>query len=330
MKKKSLIALAAVLGSMAAGGVAQAQSSVTLYGVVDAYVGSSKTGLAAPSVTVLDSGAATPSRWGLSGVEDLGGGLKVIFQLEQGLDVSTGTAAPATAFSHQAYVGLSGGFGTLTVGKVWTTMDDVMPAHGGLTGDSILPAATGVLAVQSLYAVNPGNSIKYVSPSFGGFDFAASYSLDEAAAVKQDIADFRVSYGDGPIAANLAYQVQNDVLAPDDLKLTYLNGSYDFGMAKLLASYGQAKLGAAKAKDYMLGVDFPLSSALTLTASYARSKDNAAAGGDKRTGYGLTATYDLSKRTTTYLGFRQSSTKDAAGVKVDKDRLLALGIRHRF
>lgn len=125
--KKSLIALAV----LAASGAAMAQSSVTLYGVADVFVGSTKattgvvgvTGPVSYTVTsarqtVLNSGGLSGSRWGLRGSEDLGAGLKGIFVLENGFNIDTGAAASATSlFNRQAFVGLnSASFGTLSLG----------------------------------------------------------------------------------------------------------------------------------------------------------------------------------------------------------------------
>lgn len=335
--KKSLIALAV----LAASGAAMAQSSVTIYGLADVWVGSQKgtktefdaaTGtlkglsVGEKSVTKMGSGGLNTSRIGFKGTEDLGGGLKAVFKLEQGIDMTDGAAG---GFDRQSYVGLAGGFGEVTFGNTWTAMDDIIGAsNSGF--DSALSASKNVLAVDARYASNPGSTIKYVSPSFGGFSGGFSYSMDGDSTVKQDVTDFSVSYANGPIAANFAYQTQGDFAGgPDDLKLTALNGSYDLGVAKLLASYGQAKVGAAKSTDYQFGVDVPVTSAMTLSAGYAQSKDNAALGDGKRTGYGIAAGYSLSKRTTAYAGFRTSKMK-VSGVKVDEDRLIAVGLRHTF
>lgn len=332
--KKSLIALAV----LAASGAAMAQSSVTIYGVADVWVGSQKgtaTDFAAgtgftvgeKSVTKMGSGGLSGSRIGFKGTEDLGGGLKAVFKLEQGVDLTSGAAA---GFNRQSYVGLAGGFGEVTFGGTWTAMDDVMGAsNSGF--DSALSASKNVLVANAVYADHPGSTIKYVSPSFGGFSGGFSYSMDGNSAVKQDVTDFSVSYANGPIAANFAYQVRGEVadFGGDDVKITALNGSYDLGVAKLLASYGQTKFGSSKATDYQFGADVPLTSALTLSAGYAQSKDNADLGDGKRTGYGIAAGYSLSKRTTAYAGFRTSKMK-VAGVKVDEDRLIAVGLRHTF
>lgn len=319
--KKSLIALAV----MAASGAAMAQSTVTLYGIVDLWVGSVKSGLNADSVTMMESGGLNSSRWGLKGSEDLGGGLKAVFKIEQGFKADTG-ALKGNGFDRQSYLGLEGGFGTVTFGNVWTAMDDIVGAsNSGF--DSALSASNDVLVVNANYADNPGNTIKYTSPSFGGFSGGFSYSLDETAGVSNDVVDFSLSYGAGPIAANFAYQVQG---AATDKKYTALNGSYDFGVAKLLASYGQEKIGALKTTEYQIGADVPLSPAMTLSVGYASSDDNAAAGDFERTGYGIAVGYSLSKRTTAYAGFRSNKEETAGGTKVDEGRVIAAGIRHTF
>lgn len=319
--KKSLIALAV----LAASGAAMAQSSVTLYGIADVWVGRTSVTTAAgvkTNTSVLQSGGLGGSRLGFKGTEDLGGGLKAVFALEQGVAVDTGAGG---TFNRQSYVGLAGDFGQVTFGNTWTAMDDILGAsNSGF--DSGLSASNNVLKVQALYSSNPGNTIKYVSPSFGGFSGGFSHSLKENSLVTghEGITDFSLSYSAGPVAANFAYQVQNGAAA--DTKLTALNGSYDLGMAKLLASYGSVKYPVGKSTDFQFGADVPLSSAMTLSAGYAQSKEDAAAGGQKRTGYGLAVGYSLSKRTTTYAGFRQAKVKNSAA----KDSVIAAGIRHTF
>lgn len=324
--KKSLIALAV----LAASGAAMAQSSVTLYGIADVWVGSTKSGVNAKSVTQMGSGGFNGSRYGFKGSEDLGGGLKAVFKLEQGFDISTGGANPG-AFNRQAFVGLEGGFGSLTLGNVWSAMDDVIGAgNGAFDTGAFSPLYSMSGSVHNTYQDRPRNAIKYSSPSFGGLTAAVVYGLDENAAVKKDIVDFNVAYGAGPVGVSLAYQVQNDTVGTTNTELMLLNGSYDLGVAKLLATYGQVKTGAAKSRDYQFGVDVPLSSALSLSGSFAQTKDNAALGDGKRTGYGIAAKYSLSKRTFTYAGLRNVDAKNRAGTKIGRDSVYAVGVQHSF
>jgi len=131
--KKSLIALAVI----AASGSAMAQSSVTLYGLIDVSVQSFKakvfsagTATTAETYTNLaqtrmQSGAQNGSRWGMKGVEDLGGGLNAVFDLQSGFNVDTGASGQdGLLFGRHAFVGLNGGFGTLTLGRHDTSLDD--------------------------------------------------------------------------------------------------------------------------------------------------------------------------------------------------------------
>ena len=133
--KKSLLALA-VLGTFA--GVAQAQSSVTLYGVVDnafAYSNHAQAVTAAGVVIpgssgsrlAMQAGGLSSNRWGLRGVEDIGGGLKSLFVLESGFAMDTGTLQQGgRLFGRQAFVGLQGNWGKITLGRQYTTIFDMM------------------------------------------------------------------------------------------------------------------------------------------------------------------------------------------------------------
>jgi predicted porin len=333
--KKSLIALAV----LAASGAAMAQSSVTVYGIADIWFGSTKS-LGESRQTVLDSGGVSGSRFGFKGSEDLGGGLKANFLLEQGFNLDKGTASDATkAFNRQAYVGLSGGFGEVKLGNVYTAYDDISGATNGAF-DSILSANNGVFR-STAYSARPGNNVYYASPSFGGFSGAVSYAFGENKTATQSASSttaLHVKYENGPIYVGAAYQRQKPVGTGDALKYGRINGSYDFGVAKLLASYGKTNSNAdgdvilGKTNEYLIGVDVPLGGALTLSADYATSKTKSlvAANRSKRSGYGLALAYGLSKRTTVYTGFHSDTEKDDAGVKTDKNTIYAVGLKHTF
>ena len=326
--KKSLIALAV----LAASGAAMAQSSVTVYGIADVWFGSSKSGLTGSRTTVLDSGGVSGSRFGFQGTEDLGGGLKANFLLEHGFNLDTGTAADTTkAFNRQAYVGLSGGFGEVKLGNVYTAYDDISGSTNGAF-DSILSANNNVF-LSTGYTARPGNNIYYATPSFGGFSGAVSYSLDENVTTNVGATAFHVKYEGGPIYAGAAYQQDKSVTTGLSNKFVRVNGSYDFGVAKLLASYGNRRDESTndKTNEYLVGVDVPLGGALTLSADYATSKTkNAGVTASKRSGYGLALAYGLSKRTTVYTGIHSDTTKDGAGTKTDKHSIYAVGLKHTF
>lgn len=337
--KKSLIALA-VLGSVA--GVAQAQSSVTLYGLLDVWAGRTKAevpGVGSASVTGLNSGGLATSRWGVQGSEDLGGGLKAIFKLEQGFDVSNGTAqtytnaitgaTSSTSFNRQSWVGLEGGFGTVQFGNVWSAFDDVFYIGNSIFDAVSFSPAYAVMSVAA-YQDKPRNALRYTSPNFGGFSAAVSHGLDETAGVSRDQTDFNLQYAAGPLTAAFAYQVQADAAGVDaDAKFTYFTAAYDLGVAVLKGGVGTTRnVFASRTDDWQIGADFPLSSALTLSAGYAASKDKD--GTDtKRNGYSIGALYALSKRTSTYAAFTKAK-EEVGGTTVLKGTVFGAGIQHKF
>ena len=258
--KKSLIALAV----LAASGAAMAQSSVTLYGVADVYLGSAKTdnGLANGSVTqtVINSGNFNGSRWGLKGTEDLGGGLKANFQLESGFNIDTGSSAQGgLLFGRQAWVGLSGGFGAVKVGRVYTAYDDVNGQFNGAFDSSFSPS--GNVMKSTGYASRANNGLRYETPAFGGLTAALTYGLGENAAPGVDAGSntaLNVAFASGPISASLGYQVEKATGNAESVKFTRLGAGYDLGMAFLKASYGKvenmAAVSGADATEYQLGV----------------------------------------------------------------------------
>ncbi|MDB5869735.1 MAG: porin, Gram-negative type [Polaromonas sp.] len=351
--KKSLIALAV----LAASGVASAQSTVTLYGLVDAYVGTTKIKVSAPGVastsfrnSVIDSGGFSISRFGLKGSEDLGGGLKANFVLESGFNTDTGVINNAgsgaglpgyqnpytgvvsnSVFSRQSWVGLSGGFGELRLGKMFTPYDEVKGLGAAAFDANIFAPATNVWASNG-YQDRPGNSIYYSTPGISGFSAAAMYSFGENKTATQNagsIASGNVQYAGGPLAVALAYQVEKLVAGAPTNKFTQLNGSYDLGAVKLLAAAGHVKNGGATAKEFQFGVDVPLGSALTVSGGVARSKVTGLGGEIKSTGFGLAAKYDFSKRTFLYTGL-QLSKNEVVGAGDLKSDTFAVGVQHKF
>lgn len=354
MMKKSLVALAV----LAVSGVASAQSTVTIYGLVDAWVGTvkdnnlSRSGVNVPHPFSGSGGGLQTSRFGLKGSEDLGGGLKANFLLEAGFDPSTGVAngytnpygAPGNSstavFGRQAWMGVSGGFGELKLGKMWTPYD-MVKGSGAAGFDSLLFAPSTSVWASNSYQDRPGNSIYYETPNFGGFSAAGMYSFGEnktTAVSAGKIASMNVAYANGPIGASLAYQTEKTTGNSTAIKYTQLNGSYDFGVVKLLGAYGNVKNGttpitgvaADKTKEYQIGLDFPVSSALTLSGGYARSKSTLPAGAAdlKRTGYGVAALYALSKRSNLYAGIQTG--KETGGATERKTSTYGAGIRHTF
>lgn len=326
---KRLIALAVLAASTAA----MAQSSLSVYGVADIWLGSVKSGLNGARQTVIESGGVSSSYIGFKGTEDLGGGLKVNFLLEHGIALDTGAAEAGQAFSRQSYVGLSGRFGEVRLGRMWTAYDDISgETHSAF--DSMF-SATDHVFVSNEYIDNPPNGVYYATPSFGGFSGAVSFATGEDKTPGQgasNIMAFHVEYDNGPVYAGVAYQRQRPQGSGGSDKFTRINGSYDLGAVRLLASYGHVKAAAGeKTNEYHLGVDVPLGRALTLSGGYAASRTRlAGVTGSKRTGYGVALAYELSRRTTVYTGVHRDTEQASTGVKIDRNTVYAVGLTHTF
>jgi predicted porin len=174
------IALSTVsLALLGVTGMAHAQSSVTLYGLIDESV--QYVNNATPkggSLVQLFGGNLQGSRFGLKGTEDLGGGLKAIFQLENGFDINSGKLQQGGAlFGRQAYVGLTGdSWGTITAGKQYDPLVDMVQP---LTGDNYFGStfATPGDVDNNDNSFRVINAVKYVSPVFSGFQFEGLYGL---------------------------------------------------------------------------------------------------------------------------------------------------------
>ncbi|MBN3853542.1 MULTISPECIES: porin [unclassified Paraburkholderia] len=177
--KLSVIAVAAFAASSAA----MAQSSVTLYGMLDAGIGYTSN-VGGHSKVSQDGGAAGSNKWGLKGQEDLGGGLKAVFKLENGFNIGTGKingqgpiGSTRSLFNRQAYVGLaSDEYGTVRLGR---QIDAVTEMIQGLTGDGISAAAfsTPGDVDNNDNTTNQNNAVKYISPVFHGLQVEGAYSF---------------------------------------------------------------------------------------------------------------------------------------------------------
>jgi predicted porin len=218
--KKSLIAGAALT---ALAGVAHAQSSVTLYGLIDAgltYTNSqiSGTGPGGHSNWQMTSSGIQYSRWGLRGAEDLGGGLKAIFNLESGFNLNNGQMASSNRiFNRLAYVGLSShDFGTLTLGRQTDGMVDFV-APLALTGTEYggihFAHPFDVDNLNDSFQIN--NSVKYLSPEYAGFKLGALYGFSNQANgfANNRAYSFGLSYIWGPLNFGAGYLHLNNSAA---------------------------------------------------------------------------------------------------------------------
>ncbi|HEX5354944.1 MAG TPA: porin [Aquabacterium sp.] len=348
--KKTLLALAA----MAAASASFAQSSVTLYGVVDASLESVK---GDKTVTRVSSDNLSSSRLGFKGTEDIGGGLKANFVLETNVKPDTGTQGQSNRFwDRAAWVGLAGGFGDLRLGRIDTPIGDV-------AGNVLSAQAYDDLKIVGTRAGNDyrraDNAITYFLPTLvPGLTASLQYTTGNgtAGAGNGETAGsnvgkaygLSVKYAAGPLSAGLGYENMKDESAAtagdQKANATLVYAGYDFGAAKVTGYY-DAETNTANTAGLrrltVLGakVAVPFTPEFTLIAglSTARNVNGAVAGDDNVQITTVKGIYNLSKRTSVYgmLTNVNNDTNTKKGVLAptvnDKTtRGIAAGIRHTF
>jgi len=313
---------------------AHAQSSVTLYGVVDNAL-SYASNQGGNHNIYLSQGNLNASKFGFTGAEDLGGGLQTIFRLEAGFNSLTGAAASSTSeFNRQAYVGLSDrDYGTVTLGRQYTPYFNYV---GALGPTGVLTGATGAHpgdldALDTTLRFN--NSVTYTSPTVRGLQASVQYGLGGvagdftkgntlSAALRYDLGNLSVAAGyvhlnslsssaalatvadNSPVNSGYASAQSNQMIAAA--------ARYTFGQLMVGVNYSNVQyrpgsqslfLQTAVFNTYGLISTYTLTPALTLAAGYSYTRSSEANGVSDPAHYNqfsLEQTYALSKRTTVY------------------------------
>lgn len=334
--KKSLVALAVAAALPA---FAQAQTSVQLTGSVDVSVESvnkDANGGAKGDLKVTD-GLYGGSRFAIVGSEDLGNGLKALFNLEHRLTADTGALHTASTFWRgQSWVGLGGGFGTVRFGRQYT------PVHAALQPGDLTGQSWYYSSGDFAYASRVNNAISYQSPELGGFTLVAAYAAGEAAATAgedfnklNDVMGVAGMGSWGPIKLGVGYQTIDGADINNVKSLNQLGASLgaEFDRFGVGVAYAQLETkpvtgSTAKDKNAQLSAFFKLSDNGTLYASFSRVDPQ---GDDNNEdGFGLTYNHGLSKRTFLYGAVGIGKEKAAAGGDDNKPRRVALGLRHFF
>jgi predicted porin len=354
-----------IIGGFAA--QAQAQSNVTIYGLVDVGVVSERGG-SVGTVTKVTSGVGSQSRLGFRGTEDLGNGLAAIFQMETGFKADDGALDSAgNIFNRQAFVGLkSKDAGTLTLGKQYTMLYNAMsqvadPFGAGYAGSikNLFPAA----GVNTRVA----NAVVYATPSMSGFSAEAIYALGEQAGSNTAGRQFGfgLNYAKDALNARLVYNNRNNDTAATTTPVapavdretgrnTLFAANYDFKVVKAFFAYGADKglnsavLPSANAFGYkvapkpsldsseaLIGAQIPVGAGIIM-ASYA-NKDDKTVNNQDASQWALGYSHLLSKRTNLYVAYAKIKNKNGAGYTVGNnnevgtgDKAFNAGIRHSF
>lgn len=338
--RKSLIALA-VLTSISS--AALAQSSVRIFGTLDASVGNEN--IDDVGTTKLFSGNLAPSRIGFSGSEDMGAGLRANFALVGGLDVDDGTTAvDGVQFDRASWVGLSGGFGEVRAGLISSPFKDIfdLGVSNNLYDSAFTPTeiayisgAVGTATGVTNFIGRPSNTIRYDTPNFAGFSAGVSVSLDEnvaPATANSAVTSLNLRYRAGALDAGVGHQVQSNDTATLDRSYTVLSAAYDFKSFRVSGQVQMSEQGdGLEDQDVAFGVIVPLGSRFDLSAGIAvgKSELNGVVSGESRA-LSVGATYALSARTRLYGGLINGEVEDGTGAVARERRLIAAGLKHDF
>lgn len=354
MKKPTLLLAAGGAAMMAAAG-AHAQGSVTLYGIVDIgveYANHVPRSAQSSSVVREQPGNLAGSRWGLKGSEDLGGGYKAVFTLENGFNPNSGALGQGgRMFGRKAFVGLATPYGTVTLGRHQNLLYELMYKYDPLTFNPSYSAQS----FDSQFVNRADNSIRY-GARIAGFTFALLYStgfdstipnganVPGATKVGREMSA-AVLYDHGPASVGVTYdQIQGTSIATqsDTQSRALIGASYDFGVLKALAGVRWLNVrNTANPPSSMLywgGLTYRVSAPLFISASVYHTQFRRQHGGP--TMGVLLADYALSKRTDLYaeaayvhnrafsnVGVRGTGVDIAAGADQTG---VTVGMRHTF
>lgn len=328
MNLRQSLALAG-LGCFAA--AASAQSSVTLYGTIDQYMSYLKSS-SGTSVRSLEDGALLRTRWGLRGLEDLGGGYAAKFNVEAGVNADRGAAADTSRlFDRQAWVGVATPVGEFRFGR----QNGSAFTRGGYTDYTTrtLGSVVNAFGVPSRF----DNDIAYFSPKlFGGLNFDLHYALAEQSAAsggnRQSVFQAGFDYTSGPVVVGyggVRAKPAKGAAQPKSVFYDYFFGNYDYGQGKVYLSFVRsnnstvgtgATAGVNNAGTILgnvggvvagtdanvqrtyniiqLSADYKVTPALRVGALVGRINDKDTA--NDANGGSIGTYYDLSKRTTLY------------------------------
>jgi len=344
--KKSLLALAVAAALPALG---YAQTNIILNGSIDVsleHVNAESNQISTPGATAatggdlrVSNGVWSGSRFAISGTEELGGGLKGIFNIEHRLAPDTGTVTSAPIFwAGQSWVGLQGGFGAIRLGRQYTPIFRAL-AGGDVTGyswyNNLAGGNLGGPGAIGGWTVRFANDVSYQSPSLGGFTLHAAYAAGEdvTAPIDTKLGDaFGVAAlgAFGPINVGVGYHSidSGDTPGADNatelaLSLGAKFGNFGIGLAAVRtedfaqnrrkAFYGSLSAGVGPGTIYLVGF-----------------RDDRGGDDIDNTGIGLTYSHGLSKRTFVYASVGYNKIEQGPGLDDVKPRNIALGVRHFF
>lgn len=343
MQKKLIVA---ALAGLAAAPVF-AQSNVTVYGRVDYGFMSKETESSAGTAKQKVAAAAsnqTTSRLGFSGSEDLGNGLKANFVVEYKLNAgseasSSDNSSPLN--NRHMNVGVSGGFGTITAGRQWSSIERIWwlgtAADTNNIQGQLYTASSGGFKG---HATRIDNAIEYTSPNLSGLTLTVQHGRGLSDSATGDKTGNKATsanaiYKAGALAVGGGYNKSTAEAAGAGRTETTayaLGGNFDMGVAKLFGMYSNVEAeneSGTKTSDrdgYELGVIVPFGKT-SFTASFYDGEDKKTATATDYKGYQAGLQYSLSKRTRAYALYGVDKEKAASRTEITQ---YAVGLRHDF
>ncbi|MFX1674729.1 porin [Paraburkholderia sp. A2WS-5] len=329
---------------------ALAQSNVTLYGIVDSGLvyQTKSSGNAGALKGALDGGWA-PSIWGLKGQEDIGGGTKIGFALENGFSTTTGQFGNSNGgiFGRHAYVQATGSFGDIKAGLQFSPFFLAIGGRDPRTMSNFASAFTEYLGKVGINGIFDSNSLVYTSPTFGGFTGSVQYAPGGIAgsSVKGRRLSGSLVYSTGPFSADAAYyQTKDATTGSTAIDGVTLGASYSFesvtGYALAIRLRNNEAPGSPNYMVYGGGLSWKPSSPILVDCGVYYSKDRSASGSHSLM-YSVGSMYSLSARTSLYaqvalvnnhggMGTGVAANGDLTQIPDGNTLAASVGIQHRF
>jgi predicted porin len=358
MKQNSVVIAVLGVSMSICASMANAQSAVTIYGLIDTAI-VRESGGTAGSATKVSSGVSAGSRLGFKGTEDLGHGLSALFLLENGFQSDTGTMGQGgLLFGRQAYVGLHGDFGSVLVGRQYTPEYLVVvfadPFGSGYVGDT-----KNIVATTGNSFSRMDNTVKYLSPTLAGWTLELAAAPGEVSGNNASGRQFSgsLAYAAGPLQVRVGYHNRNNDTATvkntENGRNAVVAVVYDFGVVKANLLYGANRglnssvlrntanpfgrpaIASTDSRDALVGFTVPFGPH-ALIASYIYKDDRTALNQNARQ-LAIGYRYTMSKRTSLYATYAKIDNRNGASYTVGSaiesgtgDRAASVGISHAF
>lgn len=328
-----------------------ANAQVTLYGQADLFLERASTGNG-NHLNRISSGGSSVSRWGLRGTEDLGGGLKARYRLESGLNLDDGTLQNNAGFSRWVHVGLTGPFGAIDAGRMWSPTfvvglkADVLARNRTSLITNLFKGASDSKGIASSLPGFLSNSLRYTSPKFSGLHAEAMVTFGEATNSSGNGAGMNVQYENGPLYIGYGYQAlksgnaTTSELTPNTNSTHMLGAIYSWSSVLLYGTFNRNTSSLNNSKpstNYQASASWNIVGPHTVLAQWAYGKNSGSSVAAR--GWQVGYDYELSKRTQIYSRYARVTNQGGSVItlngaaisgKGSDPSFIGVGITHSF